>query len=247
MLEKIIKKVFGFFLGILVLGAAAIIFAIYVLKIDGVSSLILGWWPTLVMFLGLLLLLTQGTRMFGLWVMGFFGFILARNLGWVPPDAEVWHGFAAVTLTTIGLCILGAVFGIRKRRAAKYPPYAAGGVVGNVAAKSSTAPAGFLDASAVFGERNLNFDDQEFTGANLSAIFGSALLDLRRATVPADCVIETSAIFGQVDILVPPGVNVVINGNPIFGAVENMTAPPVESSVTITINASAIFGEVEIK
>ncbi len=81
------------------------------------------------------------------------------------------------------------------------------------------------------------------------AIFGSCLIDMRRASIPPQGGrIEAVAIFGSVQILVPPGLNVRVNGVSILGStsgngdiVGDPAAPWVE------VEAVAIFGSVEVK
>uniref|UniRef100_UPI0026EC23E0 LiaF domain-containing protein n=1 Tax=Gracilinema caldarium TaxID=215591 RepID=UPI0026EC23E0 len=81
------------------------------------------------------------------------------------------------------------------------------------------------------------------------AILGSCLIDLRQADIPPQGGrIEAVGIFGSVQILVPPGLNVRVNGVSILGStsgngdiVGDPAAPWVE------IEAVAIFGSVEVK
>jgi hypothetical protein len=81
------------------------------------------------------------------------------------------------------------------------------------------------------------------------AIFGSCLIDLRQADIPPEGGrIEAVGIFGSVQILVPPGLNVRVNGVSIFGSasgsgdiIGDSDAPWVE------IEGVAIFGSVEVK
>ena len=237
MAEKMIKKMVGFFFGICFLVAAGLAFVTYVLEID-VFAQVKNWWPALLIFVGFLFLFKRGSRMFGLWVMLFFGLWLCNNMDLI--QVNTWQSAVIVTLICVGLSIIGGVFGLKSH----YVP-----TIHNHRrdSYSSTASPGFLDASAVFGERNVNFNGQEFSGANVSAVFGSVTLDLRQATVPADCSIEIDTVFGGVEILIPPGVKIAVNGTPIFGGVENNAPVPVESAVTITINANAVFGGIEIK
>lgn len=81
------------------------------------------------------------------------------------------------------------------------------------------------------------------------AIFGSCLIDMRQADIsPEGGHIEAVGLFGSVQILVPPGLNVRVNGVSIFGSatgsgdiIGDSAAPWVE------IEAVAIFGSVEVK
>ena len=102
--------------------------------------------------------------------------------------------------------------------------------------------------TATFSGQNLNFDGEEFKGSNLNAIFGGIKLDLRKAIINEDIVINASSIFGGIDIYTPDNCKVKIKSNSIFGGVSNNKKCNVDdNSYTIYINASCMFGGVEIK
>lgn len=102
--------------------------------------------------------------------------------------------------------------------------------------------------TATFSGQNLNFDGEEFKGSNLNAIFGGIKLDLRNSIINEDIVINASSIFGGIDIYIPDNCKVKIKSNSIFGGVSNNKKCNVDdNSYTIYINASCMFGGVEIK
>lgn len=106
----------------------------------------------------------------------------------------------------------------------------------------------FEEYCATFGSQQSDFSGQEFKGANLDAVFGSVELDLAKATIQKDQVINANAIFGGIEIRVPTGVNIKVKSTPIFGGVSNkIKAEYNESLPTLYINGVAIFGGVEIK
>ncbi len=101
---------------------------------------------------------------------------------------------------------------------------------------------------ATFAGQNVKFDEEEFTGADLTAVFGGVKCDLRRAIINSDVVINASSTFGGIEIYVPTNVKVKIKSISIFGGVENKTNTNAdENSHTIYINGTAIFGGVEVK
>lgn len=106
----------------------------------------------------------------------------------------------------------------------------------------------FDEFCATFGSQRSDFSGQEFKGANLDAIFGSVELDISKAIIKNDQVINANAIFGGIEIKVPTGVNIKVKSTPIFGGVSNKAKTDYnESSPTIYINGVAMFGGVEIK
>lgn len=106
----------------------------------------------------------------------------------------------------------------------------------------------FEEFCATFGSQQSDFSGQEFKGANLDAVFGSVELDISKAIIKNDQVINADAIFGGIEIRVPTGVNIKVKSTPIFGGVSNKAKTDYnESSPTIYINGVAMFGGVEIK
>lgn len=101
---------------------------------------------------------------------------------------------------------------------------------------------------ATFSGQEINFDNEEFKGTTLTAVFGEVKCDLRGAIIKEDQVINCSAIFGGIDIFVPANVKVKIKSNSAFGGVSNeKRRNPEGNAKTIYINATCVFGGVEIK
>ena len=100
---------------------------------------------------------------------------------------------------------------------------------------------------ATFSEQNANFENEEFKGADLTAVFGGVKCDLRQAIINSDTVIKAESIFGGVEIYVPSNVKVKIKSTPIFGGVTDKSVHNQESEHTIYINSTCICGGVDIK
>lgn len=101
---------------------------------------------------------------------------------------------------------------------------------------------------ATFSGQNVNFDGEKFVGADLTAVFGGVKCDLRKAIIESDTVINTSSIFGGIDIFVPENVKVKVKSSSIFGGVsdEKRHCENAEAH-TVYINATCLFGGVEVK
>mgnify|MGYP001103544446 CR=1 FL=1 len=101
---------------------------------------------------------------------------------------------------------------------------------------------------ATFSEQNVKFDDDKFTGADLTSVFGGVKCDIRKAIIEEDQVINATSIFGGIEIYVPENVKVKIKSTPIFGGVSDKASySKDEQAHIIYINATCIFGGVEIK
>lgn len=86
----------------------------------------------------------------------------------------------------------------------------------------------------------------EFKGISIDAVFSNVELDLREAEIKKDQVINVSTIFSGVTILTNNNVKVIVKSDSLFGGVSNHIEEKDEAKA-IYINASCLFGGVEIK
>ena len=101
---------------------------------------------------------------------------------------------------------------------------------------------------ATFSGQDIKYDQEKFTGADLTAVFGGVECDLRKAIIEKDTVINTSSIFGGIDIYVPENVKVKVKSTSIFGGVSDKKKHSENAEAyTIYINATCLFGGVDIK
>ncbi|HEX3022536.1 MAG TPA: LiaF domain-containing protein [Lachnospiraceae bacterium] len=107
------------------------------------------------------------------------------------------------------------------------------------------------NVTAIFGSRNLNYNNMHFDGVAVTAVFGGVQINLRNAIIDRDVIIDVTAILGGVDIYVPNDVRIIINCTPILGGIDNKTINPSMSEgvnmPTIYINGSCILGGIDIK
>lgn len=99
---------------------------------------------------------------------------------------------------------------------------------------------------AAFSGQNINLNNKEFNGCDVTACFGGVKIDLRDAIINNDIVINASSIFGGITILVADDVNVVVKSTSIFGGVENKKDNSTYEK-NIYVNAMCMFGGVDIK
>lgn len=101
---------------------------------------------------------------------------------------------------------------------------------------------------ATFSGQDVKFDGEKFTGTDLTAVFGGIKCDLKKSIIESDVVINTSSIFGGIDIYVPENIKVKVKSSSIFGGVsdERKYSESTEAH-TIYVNATCLFGGVEIK
>lgn len=104
------------------------------------------------------------------------------------------------------------------------------------------------ECCACFSSQDLDFSNEEYKGSSLTAVFGGIKCNLKDAIIKEDVVINTTSIFGGITIYVPKDVNVKVSSTSIFGGVSDERKDKVKDSKhTIYVNATTMFGGVEIK
>ena len=104
------------------------------------------------------------------------------------------------------------------------------------------------ECCACFSSQDLDFSNEEYKGSSLTAVFGGIKCNLKDAIIKEDVVINTTSIFGGITIHVPKDVNVKVSSTSIFGGVSDERKDKVKDSKhTIYVNATTMFGGVEIK
>lgn len=101
----------------------------------------------------------------------------------------------------------------------------------------------------IFGGSEKRVTTPDFTGANLTAMFGGAELDLREADLaqrPAH--VSAIAMFGGVEVTVPEDWNVDIDVLPIFGGAsdERTRHERTHDEVDLVVTGFAAFGGVSV-
>jgi len=101
---------------------------------------------------------------------------------------------------------------------------------------------------STFSGQDIRFDGEVFKGTELTAVFGGMKCDLTKAIIEEDVVINATAVFGGIDILVPSNVKVKIKSSSIFGGVSDKKVHSEEQDAKIIyVNAICLFGGVDIK
>lgn len=106
---------------------------------------------------------------------------------------------------------------------------------------------GLEEYYATFSGQEINKAGEEFNGASLNAIFGGIDLKLQDAKIQKDILINATAVFGGIDIIVPSNVNVKVQSISIFGGTDNKITKQTENLPTIYVKAFCLFGGTDIK
>ena len=107
---------------------------------------------------------------------------------------------------------------------------------------------GMDNQTAIFAGNDRTYKNEEFTGANLTAVFGGVDLDLIDAKFTKDTVIKANCAFGGISIRVPKDVKVVTKSSFLFGGVaDDRIVASDKAKYTIFVDASGCFGGISIE
>jgi hypothetical protein len=186
------------------------------------SGTIDRWWPVAIIGLGLIGMAVERRIGLGPSIVTVIGvLLLADQQEWTDQDLA-----GPILLIVIGLVVLS---GLWRRR-----------VEGENRENSVV----------MFGATKIKDRSEHFRHADVSAIFGGATLDLREAHVDGEASVEALAMFGGVDVVVPPGWRVALDGTPIFGGCEDKTQGDGhlgDEAPILHVHATAIMGGVDVK
>lgn len=103
---------------------------------------------------------------------------------------------------------------------------------------------------AVFGETKRHGKWVPARRTTLVTFMGSAVVDLREALMaPGEYVVQAVAVFGSVEVIVPPGMDVECKGSAVFGTIEQrdpVLAAPRSGGPVVRVDGFAVFGSVEV-
>jgi predicted membrane protein len=115
----------------------------------------------------------------------------------------------------------------------------------------SAAPASsnsIISAMAILGSVERRNNSQDFRGGSSTAVMGRCEIDLRAAAIaaPHEAVLEVFAMWGGIEVRVPPDWTVVSQVDPILGGYDDSTQPPKGESKRFIIRGSVIMGGIEV-
>jgi len=191
------------------------------------------FWPTALLVGGLLALsrsTASGGRVWG----GIFtaaGILLFLDrLGYAHFS---FHAMWPLVLIGIGLMLVWRT--LEDNRSEPVPPTA------NV-----------INQFSAFGGGELKNDGKDFRGGEVLAIMGGYQIDLRKASIAGSpAVLHANAMFGGIEIRVPPSWRVILDGLPLLGGYTDETEhPDVQAGVQVPeliVKGFAMFGGVAVK
>lgn len=209
--------------GVLVV-LAGVLFLLSNLGVPALGDLFNTWWPSLVALLGLVILINNlRAWVFPLLLIGFGTLMQLNNLEVI--NVNIWQILWPVIVIAVGVSIIA-------------DRYKGKTMVGD-SRHSITALLGGTE------EKN---NSQDYQGGKISAVFGGTSLDLRKAVIKKDAIIEVFAVCGGAEIFVPEGVVVHKKLTHILGGTEDKTAAPAAKDAPVLhIVGTIVMGGIELK
>lgn len=182
------------------------------------------WWPVVLIGAGLLALFSNPRHWFmPLVIVGFGGAVLL----WTTEVVDNLRLVGPMFLVLIGLLV---IFGR--------------GFTNRLVGTQDR-----VNSFNVFSGSEIASRSGHFEGGSIGALFGGTEIDLRDAKPAPGAELDVFVAFGGAEIKVPEGWQVVTHGMPIFGGFENVTTTEriPEGAPTLDVNATVIFGGLEVK
>lgn len=105
-----------------------------------------------------------------------------------------------------------------------------------------------MNAVAILGGVSRGNNSRAFRGADVLAIMGGVQLDLRRAAIHGEAVIDVFVMWGGIEIRVPEEWTVASHIVPVMAGVEDKTRPPHGATAhRLVLRGFALMGGVEVK
>ncbi len=112
-------------------------------------------------------------------------------------------------------------------------------------------PENCISGQALFSALKHRHPKSPFQGGDITAIFGSAELDLRDALLEGESVVlENFVMFGGAEIRVPENWDVRVQATAIFGGIDNKSTPAsseAQNRPVLILSGLVLFGGVEVR
>jgi predicted membrane protein len=241
---------------IIFIGALYLLKTLDLINLD-ISHIIFSF-PFILFFIGIVILINSGSKVFGL-MLTFIGavFLIPKLFPNIELNSDI---IIPVLIIAFGIQILFKRRGYRHDidpaqwedvvdkklshafRHAHYGSYK----------RWKTGDNNYIDDISIFGGGHKTIISDNFKGGNITCIFGGSEIDLTQCKLAeGDVIIDAIMIFGGTTITVPKEWNVRVNVTPIFGGFSNkvfrIPGTPIDTTRTLVIRGAAILGGGEIK
>lgn len=207
---------------------AGVIFLLDAAEVVPARDILSDWWPLVIVFIGLVAMFGPTRSLTGGGILAAIGAaLLVQTLGII--DIAFWQLIIPLVLIAAGLSLVlrGFGLGVRSDRNNR------------------------LSLVGVLTEQHVRSESGSFQSASLTSILGDVTLDLRNATLQSQgAEVDAFCMLGNVNVIVPRGWRVHVEGMPLLGDFEDHTDHEQnlpESAPEIEITGVSILADIEIK
>lgn len=111
----------------------------------------------------------------------------------------------------------------------------------------STVDDSVIRVTTVMGGFTRRVSTPDFRGGEITVVMAGCELDLRDCSINGDAELNVFALFGGIEIRVPPDWTVSLHGMPILGGFEEKTANPPNGNKRLRVTGSVIMGGLEVR
>ena len=201
------------------------------------------FWPMLLVMFGVMNILTQANRGFGILLIVAGAVLQLDKLGVLRLSfAELWP----LAIIAVGFLVMWGSLETRGFLRSSSTAKAGGATAGEDLPNT-------LSSVVVFGGTERTITSRNFRGGKAVAVFGGIELDFRDADIEGDeAQLEINCMFGGVEIRVPEAWHVHSRGLPVFGGyTDKSRSTTVEGAPTkkktLVITGMVLFGGIEIR
>lgn len=211
-----------------------VIFGLNALEITDIDIFFNGWWTLFIIVPCFIGLFDEDGGKTGDIIGIVIGLCLFFAVQGIIDFSLLWKLMVPVILIIIGLSF---IFKDRVNNKVK-----------SEVKKINKTSKGSKEYCSTFSGQKVDYTNEKFDGCELTAVFGGVECDLRDAIIKKDAVVNVTSIFGGVTLYLPQDVNVKTISNSIFGGVsDESNRKNKEGKTTIYVEATCIFGRVELK
>ena len=190
-----------------------------------------GWWAVLLMVCCLVSVVGDGPNVVNVFGMLIFGAVVLKSNGIIPDSVNLWLiAFALAVIVLGGKLLINAIYGNKKVSSFSQTT---GGV--------ASAQGNFV--SYAFTGETLRFSGQTIHSCGYSVSFGSLTLDFSGAVFAGDAFLSINADFGEVKVILPPGIKAESVNSASFASIRNTS----EGNVSVKCKLDCAFGTIVVK
>ena len=219
----------------------------------GFGIRILDYWPVILILIGLGKIMHSrrpNNIYWGLVLAGIGVLFLLNNLGVI----DFWfHDLWPILIILVGISVIRGSFWktgscrgkvhIHTRHNCK--DHSWDGAFHN---KKDTLTDDHINISTILGGGDYKISNKAFKGGVVDVVMGGVELDFTKAEMDGDrVVLEASVVMGSIEMRIPEHWEVVMDGSPVLGAMENRTVSPRENGKKFVIKGSVVMGSIEVK